>query len=80
MVYCSIPGYTENNGVITQVPIRRLLICKVCQQEDLFYLNFFCLRLHLFDCKRRYHVFNFSFMLILNSFVIPSIRAIDVNY
>ena len=68
------------DGVITQVLIRRLLKCKVCQQEDLFYINFFCLRLHLFEFKRRYHVFNFSFMLILDSFVIPSIRAIDVNY
>ena len=51
MACFSIGGYTKNNGVITQVPIRRLLICKVCQQEALFYTNFFCLRLHLFDCK-----------------------------
>ena len=80
MAFCSIGGYTQNNGVITQALIRLLLICKVCEKKDLFYLNFFCLRLHLFDCKRRYHVFNFSFMLILISFVIPSIRAIYVNY
>ena len=51
MACFSIGGYTENKGVITQVLIRRLLICKACQQEALFYLNFFCLRLHLFDCK-----------------------------
>ena len=46
MASCSMGGCTENNGVITQVLIRRLLICKVCQQDDLFYLNcLFCLRL-----------------------------------
>ena len=41
MAYCSIGGYTENNGVVRQILIRWLLICKVCQQEDLFYLIFF---------------------------------------
>ena len=69
MAYCSIGGYTENNGVLTQVLIRRLLICKVCQKKDYTSL-----------IANGYHVFNFSFMLILISFVISSIRAIDVNF
>ena len=51
MACFSIGGYTENKGVITQVLIRWLLIYKVCQQEALFYLNLFWLRLHFLDCK-----------------------------
>ena len=35
----SIGSYTENNGVITRVLIRGLLICKVCEWEALLGLE-----------------------------------------